>query len=184
MADNTAIVRYYRADAPAVREAWTTYQAECAAVVDEAKIFASRFRGAAPVFASGLHGRRFHGLAFDPPMPTDIWTLPDRKEGNVQRPRAKIADKAARADPERIEAHNDAVALFAINKPTKKADIDRIFAALGTDWGNMLFGGYAIVERDGSLFVRTLAQLGALCIEITGGEFEAAKRAVLPGAAA
>jgi hypothetical protein len=176
VADNTAIVRYYRADAPAVRDAWTTYQAECAAVVGEAKGFASLFEGATPVFASGLHGRRFHGLTFDPPMPTDVWTHPDRKQGNVQRPRAKIVDKTARKNPERVEALSDATSLYMVNKPTSKADIDRVFTALGADWGIMLFGGFAAFEREGVMFVRTLAQLGGPCVEITGGEYESAHR--------
>lgn len=182
MADATSIVRYYRADTPAIRSAWAAYQDACAAVVAEATTFAARFAGAKPVFATGHHGRRFHGLTFDPPMSTDIWTHPDRKGGNVQSPRARIADKEARKNSDRVEALRGVSATYANHKPTRTANIDSVFEALGTDWGTLLFCGYSIVERDGALFVRTLADLGAPCVEVTGSEFQqAARKAAAPG---
>lgn len=175
MAD-TSIVHYYRVDTPAALAAWATYRAECAEVVAEAKAFAARFVGAAPVFAAGLHGRRFHGLAFDPPMPTDIWTHPDQHESNVQRPRTRIVGKEARKNPERVEALRQARSTYADHLPRRTAHIDPVLEAIGTDWGTLLFSGYMIAECDGALFVRTAAELGTPCVEITGGQFAVATK--------
>lgn len=163
--------RYYRADTEAVRRAWSAYRTECEAVTSEARAFASLFDGATPVFASGAHGRRFHGLAFNPPMPTDVWTHPDNTAGNVQRPRSRITAPASIGRADRVAAMREAAALYA-NAPSRRAVLDPVFDAIGTDWGTMLLCGYKIVERDGAIFIRTTTTLGAPCVEVTCSEYE------------
>ena len=170
------LTRYYRADAPAVRDAWAQLQADRETVYAEADAFAARFDGATAVFTDGSSGLRFHGLVFDPPMPTDIWTTRMAKDGNVQRPRAAGAFRGRggnRANAERAAELRRVHVLYNDNLPRASAKLDQVFAELGTDWGTMWICGHHLTARGGVVYLATSATLGAPCAEITAGEFEA-----------
>jgi hypothetical protein len=99
------------------------------------------------------------------------------REGFVQRPRSRLGATSPGADRKaltlELERLND---LYASNCPTAEASLDPVFAAIGTDWGQLLFCKFGMVERDGVLYVATDTHLAAHCEEINGTEFEAATK--------
>jgi hypothetical protein len=171
------VIHYYRADSPAVREAWEQLQTNRDAVHAEGDAFAALFDGATAIYADGSSGLRFHGLVFDPPMPADIWTKPSAKDGNVQQPRAQGVFRGGnRANADRAAELRRVHVLFADHRPRFSAKVDQVFRELGTDWGTMWICGYAIEARDGVVYVATGAKLGDPCVEITASQYDAAQR--------
>jgi hypothetical protein len=171
------VIHYYRADTPAVREAWEQMQKARDAVHAEGDAFAALFEGATAMYTDGSSGLRFHGLTFDPPMPADIWTKPTAKDGYVQQPRAKGVFRGGnRANADRAAELRRVHVLYADHRPRASAKVDQVFRELGTDWGTMWICGYAVDERNGVVFVATGATLGHPCVEITASQYEAAVR--------
>lgn len=169
--------RYYRITDVRVKEAWADYKTENYALDAQAAEFAAKFDGAHAVFAKDVHGRSFHGLRFDVRQPTDIWTVPNAKDGDVQRPRARISLPRGSTDKAARQAELDRVtSIFAEGKPTVSPSLNSVYEAIGTDWGNIMFGGgFRLSEHSGELYVATGLFLNAE--EITGSAYIEATKA-------
>jgi hypothetical protein len=177
MADGMT-VRYYRASTPETRAAWAEYAQQNVGIVAEAKAFAARFDGATPVYRSAGTSRGFYGLKFEPKMPTDIWTIPSESNGYTQAPRARISAKTSVGKAERVAELRRVQAIYAAHRPTSSTRIIPVFDALGTDWGTLLLCGYQLVERNGTIYLATAAEIGSPCEEIAGSAFDAALKEV------
>lgn len=167
------VLKYYRVATPAVQAAWETYAAENAVLDAQASQFAAMFDNAVPVYVRSLHGREFRGLRFDPAMPTDVWTVPDKKSGRVQRPRARLAGSACRDRIVQLKAVQDT---YDAHRPKAKSDFEPVLQAIGTHWGDLLFNAFGMAWRDGVLYVATTAPLSTDCVEINGSEYDNATK--------
>lgn len=167
--------RYYRIDYPEAMDAWRAFRKEAAALRAAANDFAAQYPNAKARMSHSVHGLAFAGLEFSPPCDSPLWTKPNRKYGNIQQPRSAlprqgIADRKAAA----IEL-GALRAKYLEHRPTTNASTDAFWKSIGTDWGNLLFGGIAYVEHGEAMYVATSATLDPRAIEITGGEYEAAR---------
>ncbi|MGN6234969.1 hypothetical protein [Dyella sp.] len=171
--------RYYRLEYPEAIAAWEDYERACYALEARAKAFAEQYPNAKPVFASSIHGLRFHGLRFTPPNPSPLWTIPRESDGHVQRPRSSLprsfkGDRAA-ANKE-LNALNDAWRADGMTRIGGGAvQSDLLWASFGTNWGELLFSGIQRFRSGEAIYVATSAKLDPRAVEITGGEFDAAK---------
>lgn len=170
-------IKYYRIDTPEVRAAWATYVAENVELDKEAAAFSALFEGAKPVYIRNLHGRALHGLRFEPTRPKDLWTVAQASEGYVQRPRTRLGATAPGADRKALMGELARLDdLYSNNRPKTQPSLDPVWAAIGTDWGQLLFHKFGMVERDGVIYAATDAKLAAHCEEITGTAYEAATK--------
>lgn len=161
-----SIRRYYRFTSPEALTASRQYAAECIELQNQAKALGNEF-GGKPLFSTGLHGRGFAGLVFDPRLDSPHWTKPDKRNGNVQRLRSSV--------PAPLRAEHVAMkARWEAAEPTAKPSTDALFKAFGTDWGVLLFTGIGYVLTDTAVYVVTSLDLSKHGQEITGGEYQAA----------
>ncbi len=162
---------FYKSSDAAVLSALAAYEAEVAIVAAAGKQFAAHF-GGKPLTRGDLMGRRVAGLCFEPAKDDPMWTKPDAKQAGMQRPRASVkgATKEQRAALAELSA--DWEARF----PTVKADLAPVLTAMGSDWGNLIFCGFAMFRHDGgAVYVATSAPLAPCMVEILASEYSAAK---------
>lgn len=167
-------MRYYKNDAPAMRDAWEVLNASKKELHTVANEFADSLGGVA-VISRSAHEFRLQGISFEPAKPTDIWTAKDKDYG-TQRPRSAPRSGCAPAQREELKTLK---ADFYARFPKASASLDPLYAAVGTDWGNALFGGVALFELDGVSYIETGVTLNDECIEILGSEYADAKARAL-----
>jgi len=161
--------RYFAFTSPAAIAASRAFLAQRALLKQQGKAIADAF-GGSPLYSTTLHGNSFLGLRFTPPMEPQQWTKPDPLTG-IQRPRAISTSRgAALASLVELRARFEAL------KPTAVADLAPVFAACGTDWGNLLFGGVGYHCAEDGVYLATELDLSHAGSEITGSQFDAAVR--------
>lgn len=172
--------RYYRISYPEALAAWDAYEQASDAVDDSCKAFAAQHPGASPVYSFSVHGQAFHGLRFDPPKVSPLWTVAQSKDGMVQRPRSALPKSFKGDRPAALQELKALKDAWAAAVPTRGrggfASRDVLWAALGTDWGSLLFNGITWHRQGDAIYVATPAKLDPRAVEITGSEFDAAKR--------
>lgn len=165
-------VRYYRFSQPAVLATAKSYIDDCGLLNEQISVLVKEFGGRS-IVANNVHGRRFAGLVFSPAKDAALWTKPDRQCMGTQRPRSKVP--AAQRD-----ALAELTERWTALQPTIHPSLDALLTACGTDWGNLLFGGFGYKLTDHAVCIATSLDLSASGEEITGGDYEAAARAVQP----
>lgn len=163
---------YYKSNAPEVMAALRQHENEIDMIVILGKEFAEHFGGILLVNNS-IHDYRISGLKFDPPKPTRLWTCPDSKSANMQRPRTSITKATAEEKAELTSLKSDWNALF----PQMKSDFAPVMKSMGTDWGCCLFGGggFGMFQHGGYVYVTTGAKLNDCMVEIFTSEYQSAK---------
>lgn len=167
--------RYYRINYAEALAAWDAYEKTAEQLEADCRAFAENFTGATPIFSFSVHGQRFHGLRFTPIIDSPLWTIAAKREGYVQRPRSALP-KSFKGD--RKAAANELKGLWtdwACKMPDsivgQGPDLDGLWSALGTHWGDLLFNGIKRFRRGGCIYVCTGASLDPRAQEITGGEY-------------
>ena len=165
---------YYKTNDPTVLAAYELMKTERDALVAESAKIAAHF-GGKWVTVNQADRQVFWGLRFDPPKPTDLWTVPDKKQGRIQRPRARPNSSALR------EASTNLVNEYAGLLPKTVVSFDGVYAAIGTNWGSALFAGIGWAFRADWMYIETglsPQNLATHLIEITGSEYAAARAEV------
>lgn len=174
--------RYYRVSHPEALDALHQYQQRKAELHQACEAFAAQYPGAKPAFGFSVHGSRFLGLRFDPAEANWMWTRPEPRSGDVQRPRRTLPAAMARKGREAR-----ATALSELRQLLKRWDdtypkltdssMDGVWRAIGTHWGDLLFSGIGFFVDPGNKawYVATSATLDPRCEEVTGGVYEAAR---------
>ncbi|HBO3317857.1 TPA: hypothetical protein L4R52_002082 [Pseudomonas aeruginosa] len=170
---------YYKTNSPKVLQGWADYVAQADALQAEADAFAARYPGAKPLISTSvLSGRRFYGLAFDPPMPDTLWTKPNYKAGREQSPRrapAGVKGEERKRLAEELKVIRDD---YNAHKPKIDAPLDPFLETLGLSGGALFFSRYKqFFGADGFIYIETNAQPSGELTEILGSEFAAAEKA-------
>jgi hypothetical protein len=164
----------YKSTNPAALAVLQQHADDVTALRDKGKAFAERF-GANDTFVtqnSVSSGYSIAGFTFSPPKDTTLWTKPDRELLGAQRPRASLRAGTA----VQRQMLKDLNAEWSAYYPDGNASWKPVLEALGTDWGAAFLGGLQLFEHDGVIYVLTGAR-PALCEEILGSEFDAARAA-------
>lgn len=156
---------YYKTNHPDVMAAVAIVREQQEALRDAGKAFADKF-GGKPFHLRSSSGTYFGGLIFSPKRDITLWTVPDKH--GAQSPRAKPRPNATEAQK---AEHKTLLANWKAMFPKGRISPDPIYAAIGTSWGETLFGGIGYAERDGWLYVDTGAKLNDRMTEILGSEF-------------
>ena len=162
---------FYKTSDPGVLAAMAAYEAEAKKVSTVGKVFADHFGGKL-LTNSTSHGRSAAGICFHPAKDDPLWTKPDAQRANIQYPRASLrkSTKGQRAALSELQAE------WRARFPTEKADLAPVLASMGTDWGGLLFGGFAMFQHDGgTVYVSTGVKLAPCMVEIVASEYIAAK---------
>lgn len=173
-------LRYYRVTTPTVLQAWASYSEEVRALQAKGDAFAAMYPNAKAVFSYSVHGTSFYGLKFSPAMPPELWTLPDAKAGDTQRPRLSLSKKSSAAwRRSAAQQLKDLNAGWTENLPRDRPSLDSFWKSIGTDWGILMFVGiqYHLAPDSSAIYIATKRPLAPHCTEITGGEFEAGRSA-------
>ena len=163
---------FYKTSDATVQAAIKTYGEQGAAVSAAGNEFACHFGGKLLTQANA-HGRRVAGLCFSPAKDDPLWTKPDAQRAGLQQPRASLRKSTKEQRVALAELQADWKARF----PTLEADMAPVLTAMGTDWGNLFFCGFAMFEHDGHIYVSTSAPLAPCMVEIVASEYSAAKAA-------
>lgn len=163
--------RYYRFTQPWVLAAVKLYSEQVGEMQRQASALAEAFGGKA-VFQTGVSGRSFYGVKFATPLVSELWTKPTKQTAGCQFPRMR-ARSALRDELQGIRDR------WAALKPTMKPDLDAVWKACGTDWGTLILHGVGYVMTPDAFYIGTSATL-ADGEEITGGQYDAASKAVSP----
>ena len=161
--------RYFAFTSSAAIAASREFLAQRVLLKQQGKAIADAF-GGTPLYSTTLHGNTFVGLRFTPPMDAPQWTKPDPLTG-IQRPRATSTSRGA-ALASLVELR----AKFEALKPTAVADLEPVFKACGTNWGDLLWGGVGYHCAEDGVYLATELDLSRAGTEITGGDFDAAVR--------
>jgi hypothetical protein len=163
---------FYKTNDAAALAAMAIYDEHVAEVRKAGAEFAAHYGGTLLARAD-LHGYSIAGLCFHPEKNDPLWTKPDPKSAGMQRPRTSIksATKEQRAELAEL------LAGWQARFPIAKADLEPVLTAMGTDWGNLFFCGFAMFQHNGCIYVATGAKLAPVMQEILGSEYNAAKSA-------
>lgn len=161
---------FYKTSDAAVLAAIKTYGEQGAAVSAAGNEFARHFGGKL-LTKSNAHGRRVAGLCFSPAKDDPLWTKPDAQSAGLQKPRASLRKSTKEQRAALVELQADWQGRF----PTLQADMAPVLTAMGTDWGNLFFCGFAMFEHDGHIYVSTSAPLAPCMVEIVASEYSTAK---------
>lgn len=166
--------KYYKSTDPALLALCVQMKAEREELIRLSKEFAAQF-DAKPVFQSSLHAVSLGGIKlnnYETRTDTAIWTKP-HKESGISRPRAGISKSMI---DQLNKLHED------FNKPfeaIKPVSYEPLWSMIGTDWGNLMFGGGMkhFFDEDGKVAYFATGLTLTNCTEILGTEFESAERA-------
>ncbi|HEL4110781.1 TPA: hypothetical protein UM343_000902 [Stenotrophomonas maltophilia] len=159
---------FYKTNDPAVLAAWSAGRQEIATLRAAVNEFAAKYGATGHTYSEPV---RFAGLRFPTEMPRDLWRAPDRN--GLQCPRStplKGATAETKAALKALRAEWD------LHVPDAKVSSDRLYEALGVDWGDFLFTGLTLFEHDGHLYAETGAGMPRMT-EILGSEYQLAKLA-------
>ena len=124
--------------------------------------------GGRAVFSHSATCVSFSGLSFFR-APSELWTKPQSRNGNTCRPRASVTGKENKAALRLLTDRYKSISGF--DRVTK----DCIYDAIGTNWGDVMFGGISMFKHDGFLYIKTGVKLNDSCAEILGSEYIEAK---------
>ncbi len=171
---------YYKSTDPEVIEAHRQYRESIEKVRQVGIEFEALYPGSKAILSGSLVSDiHVFGLYFDPPQDDRIWTKPDRQAAYRQEPRRAVAPGIKGEERKRLEAlRKEAYDAYHGSKPNLRASSEDFLAALGTDWSNLLMGGFAYFEHAGAIYIKTPLQLKAeVATESLGSEYDAALRA-------
>jgi len=162
------MTRYYKTDNPAVLAIHAQIEAAKDVLLAGAKAVAAEFNGR-PMFSHNIHSYEFANLVLNDyydRADRDFWTKPNRQT-QISSPRtSKVKGKS--------QEQADFIKKYYEMAP-KSVDLEPLYKAMGTDWGNLCFSGYTMFFVDGTLYFGTSAALGEVMTEIMGSEFDAAR---------
>lgn len=164
---------YYKTSAPEVLAALDERTEKCAALRARGQALQAHF-GAKDLIVSSnsIDGYRIRGIAFDPPKDRRLWTVPDREACGMQRPRQSITKATPEEKAELARLKADWKELF----PTEAVPFEPVLRAMGTSWGNLMFGGgFSMFKRDGVVYVAASIKLNEQMVEILASEYQAAE---------
>lgn len=161
---------YFKTNDAAVLTAMKQHQAEAEVASTAGKAFADHYGGMLLV-QNDLHEYRVSGLCFRPAKDDPLWTKPDPKRANMQRPRTSIKN----ATKEQKAALAELQAGWKARFPQQKSDFAPVLEAMGTHWGNLFFCGFAMFQHDGFIYASTGVKLAPCMQEILGSEYQAAQ---------
>lgn len=162
---------YYKTNHPEIMALVATIHAGHHELAAAVQAFADQFGGKGRVSYS-LDKYRFAGVQFDTAQPTDIWTKPDKNRFQFPRGAAK-----PRLGADRLAALKELRAKWEAGVPKQSVDIAPLYAAMGTDWGILLFHGIGYFTHNDTLYVSTGVILNDKMQEILGSEYKAARDA-------
>lgn len=174
---------YYKVINPSVLKAHDQFMVESNAVQLAGEAFAKRFPNSKAVFHFDVHGRRFHGLVFEPAMNSPLWTKPMASSGNVQHPR--LSPPKGVKGQERLDMLATMAQLseeWVAHFPKEKADREPVWTSLGIDWGDVMMNGMQWFVHDGAFYCNTSIRPRDGWSEILGSEYDAASAARKAGA--
>lgn len=163
---------YYKTNDSAVMESVKKHKEELASLFDASKKFADYF-GGKHVCTRDFTRIRLCGVKFKPVKDFVLWTKPCKDYG-TQRPRSKAG---AGATEEQKIALKTLMAEWIERSPKHQVELEPLYNAFGTNWGELVFAGIGYFENDGYLYVETSAKLGPQMSEILGSEYMLAKEA-------
>ncbi|MCB5187399.1 hypothetical protein LG200_05190 [Methylobacillus caricis] len=163
-------IKFYKSNHPTLTAICVDILEKKKALHKVAVAFADQF-GGIPVVLYSLHDYSVDGIKFEPANDSPLWTLPDRKYFNSQRPRATLK-KATPAQREELKALNER---WNSSFPTEKVSFEPLYKAMNTDWGHVFLLGMGFFYFEGTLYVNTGCTLNELMTEITVTEFRAAQ---------
>lgn len=167
--------RYYKTNDSGVLTAVEQHRANVRAVHEAGAAFGKLFDGQ-PVYAASATDVHFAGLRFTPRRDRRLWTAPDSQYRDVQRPRTTLPSGGDNRAQEKVTLE-DLKAKWKASYPKERAELQVIFEALGTDWGNAMMSGYQWFEHDGYFYFGSGMKLNDAMVEIFGSEFDAAYQA-------
>lgn len=160
---------FYKSSDPAVLAALSAFDLEATRIASVGKAFAAHY-GGEMLARRDVYGYSIAGLHFQPAKDDPLWTKPDAKQANMQRPRNSLR-KAAKDQRAALAA---LLADWAERLPSEKAEFAPVLEAMGTDWGNLFFCGFVMFQHDGHVYVSTNAPLAPCMVEILSSEYRAA----------
>jgi len=163
---------FFKTTDKAVIDAMATYELAAGHVRQAGAAFAAHFGGEL-LARRDLHGYRVAGLIFKPAKDDPLWTKPNQQAAGMQQPRASLK----KSTKEQRQALASLQADWKARFPTEKADFAPVLEAMGTDWGNLFFSGFAMFQHGGAIYVSTSAKLAPCMQEILASEYSAAKAA-------
>ncbi|WP_193583742.1 hypothetical protein [Laribacter hongkongensis] len=173
--------RYYRITDAEALAAVQQYEADKKQLLQSAHAFAKHF-GGTPVYSNDFGRAMFFGLRFRPERRRDLWTAPNEQSGYIQHPRARLKSPV---NKDLKEPHNALLAEWDARwdeyfPQERKADEGPAHKAIGYNIGNAWLCGdrFLMFSQAGAVFVTTQLDLSISDKEeITGGQFEAARKA-------
>lgn len=170
--------RYYTISYSEAIKAWNAYELACHALEKACQAVAKKYEGSKPVYASSVHGLAFHGLKFEPALDSPLWTIAMEKEGYVQRPRSALPKnfKGDRKESNRLRNALETTWRADMATIPGRVNQEPFWEAIGTNWGNLFFASIEWFRFQNVIYVATSATLDPRAVEITGSEYDAAKK--------
>lgn len=172
--------RYYRIATSTALAAAQKFEAEKEQLCRAARAFAAHF-GGIPVYTYTSYSFGFYGLRFATEKPRTLWTVPDEKGSRIQTPRGRLKspiDKSLKEPHKALLADWDAkyAECFPSSRSVDRRDLNE---AIGYHDGMAILCGDSFLSfaHDGQVWVTTRLELTAEKVEITGSEFEQARKA-------
>lgn len=172
--------RYYRICTDLALAAAQKFESEKEQLCQSARAFAAHF-GGIPVYTYSSYSFGFYGLRFNPEKPRNLWTVPDEKGSRIQTPRGRLKspiDKSLKEPHKALLADWEAKHTECFPS-SRSVDRDELNKAIGYNDGMAMLCGdsFLAFAHDGQAWVTTRLELIAEKVEITGGEFEQARKA-------
>jgi hypothetical protein len=162
---------FYQTNDPDVLTSINKFMADRDILSNEGTSFAALFSAEKPIFYHSTPDCFFGGLIFKPSKDDRFWTKPDRKD-QTQRPRNKVPGMTA----EEKVSHDKLLEQWQSNFPKTHPSKNEIYKSIGTDWGNVMFGGgLGFFVHNESVYIDTNVTLGSNVTEILGSEYKAAR---------
>lgn len=162
-------VKYYRTSSPEVLTAYKEMIVAAKNMRAELEKSCSAFN-AEPVIMQSVDSYKFIGMRlknYSTRRDAHLWTKPDLKAGFSSRPRSRVTGYSKEIKDLKLKFVDSTKSIKSVSK-------EQFYKSIGTNWGDILFCGLEVTEREGALFLKTAAELQN-CIEITGTEYLASK---------
>lgn len=166
--------KYYKTNNASVLAAHHDFHQQVNGLREQANIWAAQF-DAEPVYSVTTSHTMLVGLRLNNRTKRDdavFWTNPIRGGSDCSWPRARMKKDHKLHKDELVALTEKYNSTMPVNRSISR---EHLLSAVGTDWGNVMFGGLKYFKHDGFLYFATGAVLQG-CAEILGSEFEAAER--------